>query len=183
MYFSRFVSVLPLVAGLASAAPHSKRADTEDITIYAYGTNISGLALYSGNNDGLAYIASAASDSLTAITWDVSSTGAAWNATAANTTSSIGSFFIVNSDSSYAAAGFLNSSSTVPTGGVTTGFRVYGGQVVLVSDGALLSQFWATPSDVEGVYSLMWNSDGTSQDNSVPVALKTMAPSTTTTAE
>ena len=52
MYFSRFISVLPIVAGVASAIPYSKRAGTEDVTIYAYGTNISGLALYSGNNDG-----------------------------------------------------------------------------------------------------------------------------------
>ena len=52
MYFSRFISVLPIVAGVTSAIPYSKRAGTEDVTIYAYGTNISGLALYSGNNDG-----------------------------------------------------------------------------------------------------------------------------------
>ncbi|KAG4419638.1 hypothetical protein IFR04_007235 [Cadophora malorum] len=181
MYFSRFISVLPIVAGVASAIPYSKRAGTEDVTIYAYGTNISGLALYSGNNDGLAYIASAASADLTAITWDVGSTDTTWNATRANSTTSIGSFFIVDTDSAFTAAGFLSSNSTTPTDAITTGFKVYGGQVVLVSNGTLLSQFWATTTDTEGVYSLMWNSAGTSQDNSVPVALKTMAPSTTTT--
>ncbi|KAH7403703.1 hypothetical protein BKA64DRAFT_744256 [Cadophora sp. MPI-SDFR-AT-0126] len=181
MYFSRFISLLPAIAGLASAIPHSKRADTEDITIYAYGTNISGLAIYAGSTDGLAYIASAPSADLTAITWDVSSTDSTWNVTESNTTISVGSFYIVDTDSAFTAAGFLSSNSTTPANAVTTGFKIFGGQVALISNGSLLSQFWATTTDTEGVYSLMWNSDGTSQDNSVPVALKTMAPSTTTT--
>ena len=52
MYFTSLVSVLPLLASISSAAPHTKRTVTTDVTLYAYGTNITGVALYYGNTDG-----------------------------------------------------------------------------------------------------------------------------------
>lgn len=53
MYYFQFISALPILAGLASAIPLSERTTTEDITLYAYGTNISGFALYYGDTDGM----------------------------------------------------------------------------------------------------------------------------------
>ena len=50
---------------------------------------------------------------------------------------------------------------------------------MVYSDGSdLESQFWAKTTDVDGVWSLMWNEDGSSQDGSVPVTVKTTAPVT-----
>lgn len=53
MQFSSFLAIVPLLAASCSAVPHSKRAIiTEDVTFYAYGTNISGIALTYGTADG-----------------------------------------------------------------------------------------------------------------------------------
>jgi hypothetical protein len=51
-------ALLPLLlsAALTSAKPHpfiTRRTTTTDTTIYAYGTNISGLPLVYGNSDGI----------------------------------------------------------------------------------------------------------------------------------
>lgn len=46
------VLFLPLLAGLCSASPHLKRTTYSDVVMYAYGTNISGLPILMGNNDG-----------------------------------------------------------------------------------------------------------------------------------
>lgn len=54
MYLSKFLSVLPLLAGLCAGVPHhSKRTISTGIELYAYGANISGLPLYYGVNDGI----------------------------------------------------------------------------------------------------------------------------------
>ena len=104
---------------------------------------------------------------------DVANTAdVAWNGTAGNTTD-VGTFYIV--DTGYAAVGFLNSTTTV-TNATTIGFSLFGGQVVYISDSNLEAQFWAQATGEDGVWSLMWNSDGTSQDGAVPVSLKTTAP-------
>jgi hypothetical protein len=50
MYLSTSLSALALLAVSCSAIPHPKR--TTAVPLYAYGTNISGLALYYGNSDG-----------------------------------------------------------------------------------------------------------------------------------
>jgi hypothetical protein len=54
MYFSKFISVLPLIASICSAKTHFIRATKaqDDVILFAYGTNISGLALAYGNSDG-----------------------------------------------------------------------------------------------------------------------------------
>lgn len=52
MQLSTLIAIVPLLAASCSAIPHSKRATTEDVTIYAYGTNISGIALTYGSADG-----------------------------------------------------------------------------------------------------------------------------------
>lgn len=43
------------------------------------------------------------------------------------------------------------------------------------------SQFWASSTATDGVWALFWDSDGIEESESVPVVLKTLAPSGTTT--
>lgn len=90
----------------------------------------------------------------------------------------------MTSDSAYEAAGFLSSNTSTTAGNVTTsGFSIFGGQLVYSDGSDIESQFWAKTTDVDGVWGLMWNEDGTSQDDSVPVTLKTTAPVTQAAAD
>ena len=105
--------ILPflLTLTLTSATPLIPRAISTNTTIYAYGTNISGLPLVYGVSDSLAYISSLTPlpSSLSAITLDISTdTSTAWNATANSTV--VGSFFISPSES-FGAVGFAGSNS------------------------------------------------------------------------
>ncbi|CAK7232346.1 hypothetical protein SBRCBS47491_008238 [Sporothrix bragantina] len=192
-----------LVAG-AAASPsgiHDRtgrivhKRTTETVELYAYGTNISGLAIYAGS-DNLAYVATDdAAANLTAVTWTIDTSGTdAWtvaaNTTASTTNSSSSltsgsTFYIVSdstSDDSFAQAGFVSDASSAPTGATTTGFVTYGPFVMVLDDTddsgkeTYVSEFWATETDTDGLWALMWNEDGSAQDNSVPVTLKTTAP-------
>lgn len=132
---------------------------------------------------------------LTAVTWTIDTTGAdAWtvaanttSATTTNSTSSLtsgSSFYVVtssDSSDSFAQAGFVSDTSDAPTGSTTTGFVTYGSYVMVIDENAedqetYVSEFWATQSDTEGLWTLMWNEAGTAQDDSVPVTIKTTAP-------
>ena len=94
--------------------------------------------------------------------------------------STAGTFYIIDSGSTYAAVGFVssNTASTATNGTnfTTVGFSLFGGQVVYTDGTTLESQFWAKTTAIDGVWSLMWNSDGSNQANSVPVTVKTIAP-------
>jgi hypothetical protein len=52
--------------------------------------------------------------------------------------------------------------------------------VVYVVDDQYESQFWAQTTSDDSVWALYWNADGTAEDNSVPIVVKTLAPSITT---
>jgi hypothetical protein len=100
------------------------------------------------------------------------------NATISNSTT-VGSLYIVPDSTTYASAGFVQSNSTTNvTGAVTSGFALFGGQVVFIDDSVYEAQFWAQTTDTDGVWSLKWNSDGSSQTDSTPVVIKTKAPIT-----
>jgi hypothetical protein len=143
----------------------------------------------------------AAAANLTAVTWTIDTTGAdAWTV-AANTTSGVttnstsssltsgSSFYVVTtsgSGDSFEQAGFVSDTSSAPTGATTTGFVTYGPYVMVIEDNTkgqetYVSEFWATSSGTDGLWTLMWNEAGTAQDDSVPVTLKTTAPVTSLT--
>lgn len=129
---------------------------------------------------GLVYIASAPTSNYSSLTLDVSNSGTiAWNGTSDNSTS-VGSLYIVNDGSSSAQVGFSSSNATSTVENASTiGFSMFGGQVVFIdSDGNFLSQFWAKTTSVADVWSLLWNSDGSSQTDSTPVTIKTIGPAT-----
>lgn len=89
-----------------------------------------------------------------------------------STITDVGSFYIVATGSSFRSAGFISSNETVPTNASTVGFKTYGSQVVFVDAGVYESKFWATTTDIPGVWSLAWNVLGASQTNSTPVTIK-----------
>ena len=115
MHLPTFLTLLPFLA-FSTAKPHpfvTRQTTTTSATIYAYGTNISGLPLVYGLSDGLAYIADTSSlpSTLSAITWDITTdTSTAWNATTSNSTS-VGSFFITPG-SSLGAVGFTSANTS-----------------------------------------------------------------------
>lgn len=100
------------------------------------------------------------------------------NATISNSTD-VGTFYIVPDSSTYDSAGFVqNNQTTNVTDAVTTGLALFGGQVIFIDDSVYKAQFWAQTTDTAGVWSLKWNSDGSSQVDSTPVVIKTIAPAT-----
>jgi hypothetical protein len=88
------------------------------------------------------------------------------------------SMYIVATTGSYAAVGFADSTDTLPTGAVTTGFAFFGTSVAYAaSESDYEMMFWASNSSTSGVYALYWNAAATSlPDGAFPVTVKTTAP-------
>jgi hypothetical protein len=58
MHIVNFIPVISLLTAVCSAVPHShpqaaRRDVSTDVTLYAYGTNISGIPIVYGNSDGI----------------------------------------------------------------------------------------------------------------------------------
>lgn len=75
----------------------------------------------------------------------------------------------------FRGAGFVMN-STAPSGAATVGFVIYGSNVEYATETTYESKFYARIVS-DGVWSLMWNSNSESQNGSIPVILKTVAPS------
>ncbi|KAF3761943.1 hypothetical protein M406DRAFT_333989 [Cryphonectria parasitica EP155] len=178
--FTNTLTALLAFAGAVTAYPSAKRATDNEVRIYAYGTGISGMQIYRGT-DGMAYIAPAETANLTELIWQTPSVSSEWNATTmengTSTTDSSAAFYIVTASNSYVPCGFKSSNTTAPTGATMTGFTTFGSQIVWVNGSNYQSQFWAKTTDTDNVYTLNWNVDGANQADSVPVTVKTVAPS------
>lgn len=48
--FFKALTVLLSFAGVVTPLPHAKRADSDEVKLYAYGTGISGLQVYGAPN-------------------------------------------------------------------------------------------------------------------------------------
>jgi hypothetical protein len=102
-----------------------------------------------------------------------------------NTTASTGTpswsnvtFFIPSTTSSSHDIGFANSTTSGEVS--TTGFLFYS-QVVLHSDDGEMATLWyATPTDIDGVWSLKWNATDDDSTDNVLVNLKATAPTSST---
>ncbi|KAK3941382.1 hypothetical protein QBC46DRAFT_382584 [Diplogelasinospora grovesii] len=184
MFFSKLINLLPLLAavGGATAAKRDIAANTgSNITVYAYGTGISGLPVYAGT-DGLAYVSTNPSSDMKPVNWTLARGGQVpWNVTLGSSNSTSTSaiqFYIVTTADAFEPVGFLNSTSTAPDGAVTTGFTTYGSNVMYIDGSTYTSQFWAMSTTETGVWEIMWNESGADQAGSVPVALRTVGPPT-----
>ena len=73
-------------------------------------------------------------------------------------------------------AGFIT--STNATNSTTeTQFILFGKALYYKSSsGTIESQFYAAPTDTDGTYTVLWNTDNSVQENSTPIILKNTAP-------
>ncbi|KAK1574416.1 uncharacterized protein LY79DRAFT_639835 [Colletotrichum navitas] len=167
---------LPRAASVSNSAPFQ---------IYAYGDGIGGLPLFSTGSDAfLGDYANFNDPNAAPVTF--TPTNNAWqgapNTTALNSTTtptwSNVTFSIPTDGASDHSVGFLNSSSTA-SDRQTSGFLTYG-NVIFVSgeSGNMVSMWYATPSSVEGIYSLKWNVTDDSTEDKIVLALKKTVPST-----
>lgn len=72
--------------------------------------------------------------------------------------------------------------SGTATNGSTTGYALYGKQLVYYDGSSLQSKFWAKQlvTGTDSVWQLFWNSENELDTSLVPVSIKTTAPSTST---
>lgn len=83
-------------------------------------------------------------------------------------------FFIDTSAGAFEAAGFVEPSNDTVT---TSGFKLYGNQLVWITESGELEQlWWAEPTDVDGLWLLKWNVDTVTDTNAIPVNVKNVAP-------
>ncbi|KAI5851627.1 hypothetical protein DFP73DRAFT_629058 [Morchella snyderi] len=187
---SSFLSVILIGLEIVSAAAiGSVKRQTTDTTfgLYAYNKNITGLPVFYG--DGIAYIGNVLPANLTNESVNVTFTpqtsdSTTWTASP-NTTDvewSTSPYLYINPASgAFDSVGFVNSTSDLPTGAVTSGFFFYGQSVMYQgSSGSMDAKFWAEPTSQKDLWILKWNSDGTSQGQSIPVVLKSTPPTTIT---
>ncbi|CAK44896.1 hypothetical protein CBS115989_8789 [Aspergillus niger] len=176
----------PLIAMQASLSAawgtHVKRGSETNATLFAYGQNSSAYPIAYGLSDGLLYIAqdpeNTAAD-LTPMSWDLPSiTDECWivNGTFMNGTRA-GSLYI-RPDSNN-CLGVLPFAQAKGVNGVVTGFGLFASQLVYNNDTQLEAQFWASKTDTEDVYKLVWVEDSSQiASESFPVVVKASEDST-----
>ncbi|WPH03580.1 Hypothetical protein R9X50_00646200 [Acrodontium crateriforme] len=173
------------LAFVASAAIVRTRADddtTELGSFYAYGQNLSGLPIFF--NHAIAYIgyeASSNASTVANITFTEQSANSSLTVTPNNTVSLSASNFYINREAgAFSTAGFTNA-STSSDSVTTTGFALYGSQLVWISDaGELEQKWWAVPTaNKTNLYTLNWNVENVLSESAVPVVVKNKAPAST----
>ena len=92
------------------------------------------------------------------------------------TTTTASTFYIITTVNAFSPVGFISSNETAPSGVETIGFTLYGSDVMFISGSTLEAQFWAMATNTTDEWEIMWNVNGANQDGSVPVTLKTTAP-------
>lgn len=111
------------------------------------------------------------------MTWDVpfvSDENWIVNATLPNGTA-LGSLYIRSDQDN--AVGVLPTTADSGLDGTITGFARFAWQLVYNNNTLLDSKFWAEPTDTDGVYALVWSSDGDLQDGSYDVVVEVVADS------
>ena len=96
------------------------------------------------------------------------------NVTSDNPSFSDVTFYVPSSTSSSHEIGFI-ANSTAGSDVSTSGFTFYGGVCLHVEDDTLATEWFASPTETDGVWALRWNETG---DGIVSVSLKTKAPTT-----
>ncbi|KAK1980439.1 hypothetical protein LZ30DRAFT_782754 [Colletotrichum cereale] len=184
-------TVLLSIAAVAAAVPtvNLPRASFPDknapFQVYAYGTGIGGLPMFSAG--GEAYfgdhskfndpnaapvIFTPAPDNV----WHGAPNTTALNSTATPSWSNL-TFSIPAEGASDHGVGLVGPDSTTPDR-QTNGFTFYGSVVIVEGgSGSVESMWYATPSSIDGIYSLKWNATGDAADDKIILALKKTPPS------
>ncbi|TEA20254.1 hypothetical protein C8034_v003939 [Colletotrichum sidae] len=178
------------LAALAAAAPSNDPRAVDNsgpFQIYAYGTGIGGLSLFSSGGDAYFGDHTTFNDSQAAPVIFTPSTDNVWtgapNTTGFDANSTLPAwsnltFSVPSTGSGDHAVGFTN--STAASGRQTSGFILYGTFIFVESTaagGGMESLWYATPSSVDGVYSLKWNQTGDASADQITLTLKKTPPS------
>ncbi|PWY66515.1 hypothetical protein BO94DRAFT_613737 [Aspergillus sclerotioniger CBS 115572] len=169
----------PLVvmqAGIGGVWGHVKRGSEQNATLYAYGANASAWPIAYGLSDGLLYIAQNPDDTaadLTPMYWGLPSiTDECWivNGTFVNGTRAGSLYIRPETDNSI---GVLPYARAAAVDGIVTGFALFASQLVYNNNTELEAQFWASSTDTDGVYALVWVEDESEVGSgSFPVVVK-----------
>ncbi|KAF9876782.1 hypothetical protein CkaCkLH20_05628 [Colletotrichum karsti] len=180
-----FAAIAAAAPGLAPSS-HVRRADTNSFQVYAYGTGLGGLEMFTAGGD--AYFgdytqfndSNAAPVIFTPQDGDDSVWIGAPNTTALATTPewSNVTFTVPGTSSSDHNVAFFDSNSTT-TGRQTSGFVFYGNFILVQNpdDSSLESLWYATASDIDGIYNLKWNQTGDDTDGKILLNLRRTPPS------
>ncbi|KAI5919171.1 hypothetical protein F4810DRAFT_688691 [Camillea tinctor] len=182
----RWSQTILLGASTAMAANPAlmARAPTGSFNLYAYGDGIGGAPIIYNGESVYVGLPAAFSNSTEAapVLFDLSDNVLTGNP---NTTSSSSpswsnvTMFIPASGSSSHSIGFVSGSSS--NSSITTDGFLFYGQAVLHknSAGSLETLWYAIPTDVDRVWTLAWNSTSDSTNGTVPISLRSTAPTTT----
>ncbi|RYP04280.1 hypothetical protein DL764_004543 [Monosporascus ibericus] len=175
----RLPGALVLGAAVNAATIHSRADPRENIGLYAYGAGIGGLPVF--YNDGLAFITdlgTANTTSMVPVRFTFSDTTFTAQPNITSNNSSFPGFesavFGIPPDgASSRQAIFLGNDTS--NGETTSGFGFFG-QIVFLegSDASLQTEFYAEPTDTEGIWALTW--DDADAEGAVPVTVKDSAP-------
>ncbi|KAM5386094.1 hypothetical protein ACJA88_002244 [Fusarium oxysporum] len=169
---------------LATAA--TAASNTGPFSLYAYGTGVGGLPIFSSGDEVFVGNFSKVDDSEAApIQFTVGDD--AWNASPNTTGYAKGrepswsnyTFAVPGPSSSSHSVKLIN--STTDTGGYVSDLTFYGTFVMVEENGQMVSLWYATPSEIDGVYAIGWNaSDAGQSDDKVAITLKRTPPSNPT---
>ncbi|KAF5973881.1 hypothetical protein FBULB1_8055 [Fusarium bulbicola] len=167
-----------LLATAATAA-----SNTNPFSLYAYGTGVGGLPIFSSGSEIFVGNFSKIDDSEAApILFTVGDD--AWYASPNTTGYAEGrepswsnlTFAVPGPSSSSHSVKLIN--STADTDAYVSDLMFYGTFVMVEEDGQMTSLWYATPSETDGVYVIGWNSsDAGHSDNKVTITLKRTPPS------
>lgn len=134
---------------------------------------------------GLLYIAQSntTASGIVSVTWDIPSMSSASTTSATATLSngtSPGVLYTGVNDTALSNVAVVDSASV---DGTTTGYTLYGKQLVYYDGSALEAKFWAKQvvDGADSVWQLLWNNQNQDQTLLTPVAIKITAPATATT--
>ncbi|KAF4438541.1 hypothetical protein FACUT_4816 [Fusarium acutatum] len=166
---------------LATAA--TAASNTGPFSLYAYGTGVGGLPIFSSGEEVFVGNFSKIDDSEAApIQFTVGDD--AWYASPNTTGYAKGrkpswsylTFAVPGPSSSSHSVKLLN--STADTDGYVSDLMFYGTFVMVEEDGQMTSLWYATPSEIDGIYVIGWNaSDAGHSDDKVAITLKRTPPS------
>ncbi|KAH8812562.1 hypothetical protein F5884DRAFT_898824 [Xylogone sp. PMI_703] len=179
----RFPASLALLIDLALCAPSvvQPRVDDNTFGLYAYGPNIGGFPVFSLDDHAYVGVPDFATSSNNETGQHLyftlsDSTLTAYPNTTTNDSSSIsssGATLIVESSSGSQFR--FNSNDTNPSGAIASGWKLYGGIILLNINDTFVDPIYAVATSTAGVWTLNWN---VSEDASaIPVSIKNSPPS------
>ncbi|KAG9231961.1 hypothetical protein BJ875DRAFT_443604 [Amylocarpus encephaloides] len=177
------VSSLIVVASLANAKAVNKRADVTGATLYVYGSDVNGPAVFYADGKRKAYFGNSPVSEVTGTQTNITfgapdDTTTPWAITANSTTVTFNETLnMYINPTGFDQVGFASAAS-VPSGDITSGFAWFGKSVAYAANSSDYKlMFSGVPTNTTGVYALYWNGDRTlAPTGSFPVTVKRTAP-------